>query len=89
MLLFFVLNLFVLYAIIYLEVKRMKKMTGSLFMKQMISDSVLAFLNMPTEDRKKMIRGFYTLLPYQQTAIIQCKKNMTYDERKTLKEVVE
>lgn len=67
----------------------MKKLCGAAFMKQMISDSKLAFLEMTSEQRLEMIKGFYQLLPYQQTAILQCKKRMSNKEKRTLKEVVE
>lgn len=67
----------------------MKNLTGTRLIQQLTAESMIAFLEMTSQERTEMIEGFYQLLPYQQTAIIQCKKRMTFNEKKLFKEIVE
>ena len=67
----------------------MKRIKGARLIQQLIAESMIAFLEMSSDERVEMIKGFYHLLPYQQTAIIQCKKRMTVLEKKILNETVE
>lgn len=67
----------------------MKRIKGARLIQQLIAESMIAFLEMSSNERVDLIQGFYQLLPYQQTAIIQCKKRMTAAEKKILKKTVE
>lgn len=58
-------------------------------MMESINQTILTFLNMKSEDRIAFIERYEFLLPYQTTALLQCKKYMNSDEKKALKKAQE
>lgn len=50
-------------------------------LKQQVDECVRNFYNMSSEDRAKYIRRYHGLYPYQQVALLQCKKFMSASEK--------
>jgi hypothetical protein len=67
----------------------MARSRGAKFMLDNINRVIVTFLNMSSEDRIKFINRYSLLLPYERTALLQCKKFMNTAERKALKTVQE
>ena len=51
-----------------------------------IRNAITTFLNMTTEERVDYINIYQCLLPYEKTALLQCKKFMTTAEKKAYKQ---
>ena len=51
-----------------------------------IRNAITTFLNMTTEERIDYINRYPCLLPYEKTALLQCKKYMTSAEKKAYKQ---
>ena len=51
-----------------------------------IRNAITTFLNMTTEERINYINRYQCLLPYEKTALLQCKKFMTPVEKRTYKD---
>ena len=51
-----------------------------------IRNAIATFFNMTTEERVDYINRYQCLLPYEKTALLQCKKFMTAAEKKAYKQ---
>lgn len=67
----------------------MVKKTGAALMMERIRTAQMQFLSMSSEDRIKFISGYEFLQPYQVTALYQCKRYMSPQEKRALKQAIE
>lgn len=51
-----------------------------------IRNAIATFFNMTSEERVDYINRYQCLLPYEKTALLQCKKYMTAAEKKVYKQ---
>ena len=61
--------------------------SGGQRMQMNIRIAMNDFLNMTSEKRIEYINKYHCLLPYEQVALLQCRKYMTRAERKAYKEI--
>lgn len=66
----------------------MGKRNGALIMIENIRQVQTMFLNSSSEQRINYINNFERLLPYERTALMQCKKFMTPEEKRVYFDVV-
>ena len=61
--------------------------TGGQRMQMNIRIAMNDFLNMTSEKRIEYINKYHCLMPYEQVALLQCRKYMTTAERKAYKQI--
>ena len=67
----------------------MARSRGASFMIESIRRTVNAFYCMNSEERIKFINKYNLLMPYEKTALLQCKKFMNTAEKRAYKAVQE
>ena len=67
----------------------MAKQSRAEIMNCNIRNAIGTFFKMTTEERQEYIGRYNCLLPYEKTALLQCKKYMTSAEKKAYKQAIE
>ena len=65
------------------------KKYGAQQMIDNIQKTKCEFLILSSEERLKFLDKYDLLMPYQKTALIQCRKYMSYTEKTKFKQVIE